>query len=127
MNLLLDTHTVLWLAIESPNLPQTAIREILDPGNRKFVSMASAWEVAIKASVGRFDFPGISTFFDILDVNGFEIIPITRDPIRRVEGLPWIHRDPFDRLIVAAAVEGGMTVLSADKNIQRYPCVKWLW
>jgi PIN domain nuclease of toxin-antitoxin system len=95
---------------------------ILDPASEKHVSMASAWEFAIKVSTGKMvglD-GGVSEFFKIIKENGFGILPIKEENVKRLETLPFIHRDPFDRMLVAVAKAENMTILSADENIHQY-------
>ena len=126
MNLLLDTHTVLWLAGNSPKLSQTAKDAIFHEGNQKFVSMASAWEVAIKNSIGKFRLTdGVAEFYKMVESNGFLLLPIERSHVSKVESLPFHHRDPFDRLLVAAAQCEGLAIVTADENIPAYgvPCI----
>ena len=126
MNLLLDTHTVLWLAANSPKLSQSAKDAMFNAGNQKFVSMASAWEVAIKYSLGKFRLVnGVAEFFKIVEDNNFLLLPIERTHVARVESLPFHHRDPFDRLLVAAALCEELAIVTADAHIPAYgvPCV----
>jgi PIN domain nuclease of toxin-antitoxin system len=126
MNILLDTHAVLWLAGNSPKLSNAAKEAILSDGNQKFVSMASAWEVAVKNSIGKFRLAdGVQEFYKMIDSNGFLMLPIDRSHIARVESLPFYHRDPFDRLLVAAALCEGLAIVTADEHIPAYgvPCV----
>ena len=126
MNVLLDTHTVLWFAGNSPKLSQAAKAMIFNDGNQKFVSMASAWEIAIKNSIGKFRLAnGVNEFYKMVETNGFLMLPIERNHIARVEALPFFHRDPFDRLLVATALCEGLTILTADEHIPLYgaPCV----
>ena len=126
MNLLLDTHALLWLAGNSPKLSDVAKEAILSDGNQKFVSMASAWEVAVKNSIGKIRVTnGVQEFYQMADSNGFLMLPITRSHVAQVELLPFHHRDPFDRLLVAAALCEGLTVITADEHIPLYgvPCV----
>jgi len=121
MNLLLDTHTVLWLAENSPKLSQRAKEEILSDGNQKFVSIASAWELAIKISCGKFRLVnGIEEFYKMIDSNEFLLLPINRNYVTQVESLPLHHRDPFDRLLVATALCENLTIVTADENIPMY-------
>ncbi len=127
MKNLLDTHTVLWLAVNSSALSQTAKDAIFDPENESFVSLASAWEIAIKVSTGKLRLSGgVSEFFNIVHENGFELLPIKEEHVRCVETLPFLHRDPFDRILVASALSEEMLLLTADTNIRRYD-VASLW
>ena len=127
MNLLLDTHIILWaLADDEEKLSKRALQAILSPGNQKFVSLASAWELAIKISNGKLSFEGgAQNFIHEVDSNGFLMLPITGSHVAQVESLPFHHRDPFDRLLVAAALCEGLTVITADEHIPLYgvPCV----
>ena len=127
MRYLLDTHVVLWFFDDVVKLLETALRIILDPANEKYVSIASAWEVAIKVGKGNLRFNGgVSRFFDVIYQNGFELLPITEAQVKWLETLPLIHRDPFDRLLVATAKVERMTILTADENIHQYD-VSWSW
>jgi PIN domain nuclease of toxin-antitoxin system len=92
------------------------------------VSIISAWEIAIKVSIGKLKFDGGSAcFLDKMRHNGIELLDVKSAHIEYVENLPFFHRDPFDRLLVATAKTGGMIVLTSDENIPKYdaPCV-WL-
>ena len=127
MKYILDTHTVLWLATSSSALSETAKRTILDPENDFFVSIASAWEVAIKVGTGKLRLvDGVSKFFSIVHENGFELLPITKEHVKTLETLPPLHRDPFDRILIASAMTEGMYLITADTNIHRYDVAK-LW
>ena len=121
MKYLLDTHIVLWLAENSPNLSETAKTILLDGGNEKFVSIASCWEVSIKVGLNKLDLVGgTSEFFRIIETNGFEILSIERKHLKVFETLPFLHRDPFDRLLVSTAISEDMTLLSADAQVLGY-------
>jgi PIN domain nuclease of toxin-antitoxin system len=127
VNYLLDTHTVLWLAENSPELPDRVAKIILDADNALFVSVASAWEVAIKCSVGKLRLSGeVGGFFQILDENGFSILSIKRTHLECLGSLPFVHKDPFDRILVATAITEDMSILSADENIAEYD-VRCVW
>jgi PIN domain nuclease of toxin-antitoxin system len=121
VNYLLDTHVVLWLAVNSEKLSEAAKAAIFDAASEKYVSIVSAWEVAIKLSVQKLQLEGgAAEFFHIVESNGFWLLPLTQAEIERVETLPWRHRDPFDRLLVATAQTRGMTLITADENIPKY-------
>jgi PIN domain nuclease of toxin-antitoxin system len=127
MKLLLDTHTVLWLFENSPGLSERAKLEILNRENTKFVSVASAWEIAIKSGLNKLSFNGgIDRFYSLIAKFGYHILPIEREHLNRVTGLPLIHRDPFDRLLIAAALADDLCLITADENIHSYD-VQWLW
>jgi len=123
---LLDTHVVLWIAENSPKISQEA-RQVLRKDDLKYVSIASAWEVAIKISKGNFDLTGgLAEFYKIIDYNALEILPVKREYLSRLTDMPFIHKDPFDRLIVAASIVEEMTIITADENIHKYS-VPWVW
>ncbi|MDR1358061.1 MAG: type II toxin-antitoxin system VapC family toxin [Coriobacteriales bacterium] len=122
MRYLLDTHIVLWFAQNSPRLSSNAAQIILDTDNTICVSVVSAWEVAIKCSIEKLRLEGgVSEFFRMVSVNGFTLLPIARQHLEYLQSLPFCHRDPFDRLLVATAVVEGLTVITADEDIARYP------
>ena len=127
MNLLLDTHAIIWaLTDDQSKLSKRALEAILSPSNQKFVSLASAWELAIKLSGGKLLFEGgAKNFMFQVEDNGFLLLPILREHIIQVESLPFHHRDPFDRLLVATALCEGLTIVTADENIPAYnvPCI----
>ena len=104
MNLLLDTHTVLWFFKDDPLLSAQAKALIEDPGNRKLVSIASCWETAIKAGIGKLNLaePAKTLLSREIARNNFELLAISLDHATEVETLPQHHRDPFDRLLIAS-------------------------
>ena len=121
MKLLLDTHAYLWYFEDSDKLGETAAGLIEDDSVQKYVSIASLWEFAIKYSIGSLRFEGgISHLWEMILKNGFTILPIERSYLDGIIGMPYIHRDPFDRLIVATAAAEDMTILTVDENIQKY-------
>lgn len=119
--LLLDTHLVLWLAIEPGRLSPAALALIRDRRSALTFSVASLWEVAIKTSLGRPDFrvDAAALRAGLLE-RGFEECPIRADHVLRVASLPWIHRDPFDRLLVAQADVDQLTLLTQDAALAGY-------
>jgi len=121
VRLLLDTHTILWFFDEVNNLSEAAYKAIMNPGNEKYVSIASAWEVAIKISLEKLSFTGgTANFLAAVEESGFTLLPIKGEYVKLVESLPFLHRDPFDRMLVVSAVYEGMCLVSADTNIQKY-------
>ena len=127
MKYLLDTHVILWLATNSPFLSETAKRAILDNNNEKYVSIVSAWEVAIKLGTQKLQLDGgLAEFFRMIDVNGFLLLGIEREYLQYVQTLAFFHKDPFDRLLIATANVENLTLISIDDNIQKYD-VNWLW
>jgi PIN domain nuclease of toxin-antitoxin system len=122
MKLLLDTHTALWLVNEHEKLSLNAKALLLNEEHTLFISIASLWEIAIKASLGKLsEFSGGVEFF-ITQVNKMPItlLQITPRHIEIVEILPFIHRDPFDRMLISTAKAEEMTIITADENIHKY-------
>lgn len=122
MKLLLDTHLLLWAAGTPRRLSAAARRAIESPDNSLVFSVASLWEVVIKRSLDRADFQVDAHLLrrGLLD-NGYAELPVTGEHALAVESLPPIHKDPFDRLLVAQATVEGMTLLTADANVALYP------
>lgn len=124
---LLDTHVVLWLAASPEQLSETAKKVLLDSSVHLYVSIASAWEVAIKISLGKLQLTGgVEDFFQICTDNGIQILPVKQSHLSWVQSMPFHHRDPFDRLLLASAQTEWLTLLSADSQIYRYN-VAWVW
>ena len=128
MRLLLDTHTALWLFNDYDKLSPKAKSILLDTTNELFISIVSAWEIAIKRSVGKLtDFPdGVKIFLAEIEASQMEMITILPQYVEKVEELPLMHRDPFDRIIIATALREKMTIITADENIHQYD-VKCIW
>jgi PIN domain nuclease of toxin-antitoxin system len=122
MKLLLDTHLLLWAAGQPERLSAKARRLINDERNELLFSAASLWEVAIKRGLGREDFKVDARLLrrGLLD-NGYKELPIISDHVVAIESLPPIHRDPFDRLLVAQATVEGVTLLTLDPLVAHYP------
>ena len=128
MRLLLDTHAFLWFIMGSPNLSPAARALVEDGANERFLSVASLWEMAIKVSIGRLT---LSAPYDVLipdqlSLNGIELLGIEVAHAAAVSTLPFHHRDPFDRLLIAQALVEGMSVISIDAAFDSYS-VKRLW
>jgi len=125
---LLDTHAFLWYFEDSDKLSETAAGIIEDMNLQKYVSIASLWEFSIKYSIGKLQFDGgLSNLWDMILQNSFTILPITQSYLSNIIlNLPFIHRDPFDRLIIATAKADNMTILTDDENIQKYD-VSFIW
>ena len=121
MRVLLDTHLLLWSVASSGRLPKEARSLILDAANEVFYSAASVWEVAIKSALRRGDFKvNPAVLVRALVQSGFFELPVTAAHGARVTGLPAIHRDPFDRLLVAQSLAEPMTLLTNDAVLVRY-------
>jgi PIN domain nuclease of toxin-antitoxin system len=122
VRLLLDSHTFLWWVRDDRALTRRARAEIGDTVNECFLSHASIWEMAIKASLGKLKLPATVERFVVehCDANSFRLLPIALPHIAAVEMLPFHHRDPFDRLLVAQARHEGMTLVSHDPSLKAY-------
>lgn len=122
MRLLLDTHILLWAAGQDDRLSPAARRLIERPGNEVVFSAASLWEVALKRQGGKSDFAAEPAVLrrTLLD-SGYVELPITGIHVAATSALPPIHKDPFDRLLLAQALTEGMTLVTADKVLSRYP------
>jgi len=122
MKLLLDTHLLLWAAGEPKRLSRQARTLIDDPDNELLFSPASLWEVAIKRGLGRKDFKVDARLLrrGLLD-NGYRELPIISDHVVATESLPLLHKDPFDRILVAQATIEGITLLTIDSWVSQYP------
>lgn len=122
MSLLLDTHILVWISAASHRLPPDVRRRLEAREETLVFSVASLWEVAIKNSLGRGNFPvkGADLRRGLL-ARRYEELPVTGPHALETAALPAIHRDPFDRILVAQARYEGITLLTADKRVARYP------
>jgi len=122
VKLLLDTHLLLWAAGQPDRLPSAARSLIDNPENELLFSAASLWEVAIKRGLGRDDFQVDARLLrrGLLD-NGYGELPILSEHVVAIESLPPIHKDPFDRVLVAQATVEGITLLTTDALVAQYP------
>jgi PIN domain nuclease of toxin-antitoxin system len=123
MRLLLDTHVFLWYITADPKLPATfreAVRQ--DPANEVYLSVASVWEAVIKHHLGKLPLPAPPA--DYLprqrDAHGIASLPIDEKAMSHLAGLPQLHRDPFDRLLVAQALQHGLTIVTVDPEVAAY-------
>jgi len=122
MKLLLDTHLLLWAVSEPKRLSPETTRLLTDPQNELVFSVVSIWEVAIKKSRGHADFTVDPRIIrrGMLD-NGYQELLIQSDHAVAVADLPWLHKDPFDRLLVAQAMVEGILLLTSDRQVADYP------
>jgi PIN domain nuclease of toxin-antitoxin system len=118
LRLLLDTHLLLWWLADDPSLPESARALIGEPDNMIFVSAVSLWEIWLKQSLGKLRLP--AGFEERLAAESFEKLPLTASQTRHVASLPWHHRDPFDRMLVAQACAENLTLLTADGALTVY-------
>ena len=119
MRLLLDTHALLWALSAPSKLPVKTADALRAPGNDVFVSAASVWEIAIKTALGKLSADVDEIVRTSVDI-GFEELAVTFVHARRVHSLPPRHRDPFDRMLVAQALEEGLTVVTHDAMLVAY-------
>lgn len=128
MRALLDTHSFLWFITDDPQLSKGALALLSDPNNDLVVSTASLWEVAIKSKLGKLDLtkPFGELFPDQLVTNGFGLMPILVKHLTALADLELLHRDPFDRLIIAQAMSEGLPVVTKDSAFRQYP-IQVVW
>lgn len=128
MNLFLDTQALLWFVLDDPRLSDAARERIVATEAPVFISPASLWEIAIKVSLGKYALPAPFAAFwdDQLLINDFEILPISVSHTAVVANLPFHHRDPFDRLIIAQSLVESIPVVSSDELFDRYG-VERIW
>lgn len=122
MNLLLDTAPLVWLLMGAPRLSPRVGELVADPSNNVYASAASAWEMAIKAGLGKLSVPGDIGSWLPRELAAMQVtqLPITLAHAAAVEYLPRHHGDPFDRLLIAQAITEGLAIATADRKFQRY-------
>ena len=122
MRVLLDTQIFLWFLAGARAIPARMREVIGDPGNTVLVSAAAVWEIAVKASIGRLQMSSrdMARLPGLIEASGFEELPIRARHAAEVHGLPWHHRDPFDRLMIAQARMESLTFATVDTTIRRY-------
>jgi PIN domain nuclease of toxin-antitoxin system len=127
MEVIVDTHALVWAFNEPKRLSKRAISILTDTSNTILVSAAVAWELSIKVNLGKLDaLPLLAGLTQRLQREGFTELPISVAQATRAGLLPLHHRDPFDRLLVAQAQDLGVAILSADSSLDRYD-IKRLW
>ena len=127
MNLLIDTHAVIWFITEDDQLPVKVKKLIENPENICFVSIASLWEIGIKYALGKLDLNAdLEKIFELINQSGLTILPITTTHILASTKLDFHHRDPFDRLIIAQAQSEELPLISKDKQFKSYN-IKLIW
>jgi PIN domain nuclease of toxin-antitoxin system len=119
MNALIDTHILLWW-LDDPVLVGKKARRIIEDGSSNiYVSIASVWEIVLKKSLGKLDIP--DDLSDVIEANRFIVLPIELDHVLFLGKLPHIHRDPFDRIIIAQAQKEHLAIMTMDEQIKKYP------
>jgi len=130
LNPLLDTHSLIWFALNDPRLSATARALIEDPDNDVMISPASLWEVAIKVSIGKLPLnrPYQNFIDECLKPGMFKLLAIEPSHMTRLATLPFPpgHKDPFDRLLIAQAIVEGIPIIGADAAFDAYP-VRRIW
>jgi PIN domain nuclease of toxin-antitoxin system len=119
LRLLLDTHALVWAITEPERVAPQALRLIESSENEVFASVVSPWELAIKLSRRRIELPPV--FYEALRDGQFVLLPITIRHTEVIPALPHHHRDPFDRMLIAQAQVEGLTLVTSDREIRRYP------
>jgi PIN domain nuclease of toxin-antitoxin system len=124
---LLDTHTFLWWIQGNPSLSDRAQEILSDDSNQLYLSVASLWEVTIKLNIGKLKIPHtIDELYNLLDLFNVELIHISQLDLEQYLILPLHHRDPFDRILIAQAIERSLILVSADRSFSSY-LVQQLW
>jgi PIN domain nuclease of toxin-antitoxin system len=128
MTLLLDTCTFIWLCSDPDKLSGAAARILDDPDNERALSMASIWEIALKYRSGKLPLSDQPEHWleDQIGLQAVEVLPLQRETLYRAAALPPVHKDPFDRVIAADALQRRLCVVSPDKPFERYGC-KVVW
>lgn len=127
MDLLIDTHAIIWFITDNNKLPVNTKKLIENNDNNCYVSLATYWEVGIKYSLGRLDLnTDLESIFKIIEDTGFEILPITTNHILKNANLEFHHQDPFDRIIIAQAITENLVVISKDSQFDKYE-IKLIW
>lgn len=128
MKHLLDTHTFLWFVSDSPKLSEKARNLIIDPTNDFYVSLASLWEISIKVSIGKLELKGdYRSVIDDVTSNDFILLPINFAHTVCLSSLPFLHRDPFDRMLIAQAITERLPMVGKDKVFDRYEGIERIW
>ena len=127
VRLLLDTHALLWYALDDPRLPATTRRAVVDPDNSVFASAASAWEIATKARLGKLPHGPLATaFIETVRAHGFRVLPIGAQDAQDAGNLPGPHGDPFDRMLAAQARRRDLALVSGDALLDQFGVAR-LW
>jgi len=128
MKVLLDTHAFLWLITDDDRLSKNARQTFLNTENSLFLSAASLWEICIKKSLGRISLKNgwLQTIQEEMEINTIQWLPIEMTHCAEVAELPFLHRDPFDRMLIAQSIVEGMRLLSRDSRLSDY-AIELIW
>jgi len=127
MRYLLDTHALIWYFEDSSSIPEKIVAIIDSDVNNKFVCSASLWEIAIKMNIGKLKLSlSFDELLDEIASSDLIILQVENEYLKKISELPFLHKDPFDRLIVATALAENMVVITVDENIHKYD-VSWVW
>ncbi|MCY2943990.1 MAG: type II toxin-antitoxin system VapC family toxin [Planctomycetota bacterium] len=128
MKLLLDTHTLLWLVENNPQLSQTALDLLVDPGNELLLSPATYWELAIKISIRKYQLtdPLADYIAEAVQLYGLTILQMDVKHAEAIVTLPHHHKDPFDRMLIAQSIVENVALVSSDEAFDAYP-IQRLW
>jgi len=128
VKLLIDTHAMLWILQGSTKLTEKAAEVFTDVDNEVFFSAVSYWEICLEISLGKLRLrDSWSTDLDrIFEKNMIRWLPLKKDHLLGIVNLPWIHRDPFDRMLIAQAIAEGLSFITADSNILKYD-IQVIW
>jgi PIN domain nuclease of toxin-antitoxin system len=128
VKLLIDTCTFLWLVSASRKVSKAAAKAFLDPGNQRYLSAASAWEIGVKYALGRLPLPERPETYvpRVREMSGIEALAIDEESALYTARLPKLHTDPFDRMLVAQTILGGMVIVTPDDAIAQY-AARVLW
>ena len=128
MNYLIDTCAFIWYVLNDKNLSQR-VKNIILSSDNVYISYATLWEIAIKQTTGKLQSITMSAYeiAELCRDNGIIILPLKLSYLERIKQLPLIHKDPFDRIIIATAIEEGYTLITNDSEIIKYKDIKTLW
>jgi PIN domain nuclease of toxin-antitoxin system len=127
MKYLLDTHAIIWLFEDSPDMP-SKIKEIIKLAkNSVYIHSISLWEIAIKMNLKKLKLNwALDELLFQINNSEFEVLQIEDEYLKNLYSLPYIHKDPFDRLLISSALIEDLTIITIDENIQKYD-VPWIW
>ena len=121
MDILLDTHAAWWFLNGDDKMPKKVKETNLNEDNTIYISIATIWEVAIKMSIRKLNFDGgIDGFIEAVEENDFSLLEVGVEHVKAITDLPFIHRDPFDRLLIAQAKTEDIPIMTTDANMLKY-------